>query len=116
MKKTKDRIKSRIKKGDIVQVIAGAHKGQKGRVVEVLREQGRIRVEGVAMQKRHFAPQKNPRYPEGGIIEREGTLHISNVMLFSEELERPVRMGVQLTQDGEKKRVARGRNLKAVNV
>lgn len=111
-----NKTKTRIKKGDVVQVISGAHKGKKGRVLEVLREQGRVRVEGVALMKRHLAPQRNPRHPEGGIVESEGSIHISNVLLFSEELGRPVRVGAQVTQDGEKMRVARGRNLKAVNV
>lgn len=108
--------KTRIKKGDIVQVIAGSHKGQKGRVLEVLRENARVRIENIAKVKKHLAPQKNPRHPEGGIIESEGTVALSNVMLYSEELGRPVRTGVQLTQDGEKKRVVRGRNLKALHV
>lgn len=109
-------MKTRIKKGDIVQVISGSHKGQKGRVIDVLREKNRVRIEGVAMTKRHLAPQKNPRHPEGGIVEREGSIHLSNVMLFSDELSRPVRIGVQMTQDGDKKRVTRGRNLKAVAI
>lgn len=115
-KATAERIKTRIKKGDLVKVISGAHKGQEGRVLEVLRETGRVRIEGVAIQKRHLAPQKNPRHPEGGIIEGPGTIHISNVMLVSEELGRPVRTGAAFTQDGTKKRVARGRGLKAVDV
>jgi len=109
-------MKTRIKKGDTVQVISGVHKGQKGRVIEVLREKNRVRIEGVAMVKRHLAPQRNPRHPEGGIVESEGSVHLSNVMLFSEELDRPVRAGVQVTQDGDKKRVARGRNLKSVSI
>ena len=107
---------TRIKVGDNVQVISGAHKGAAGRVIEVLPKKQRVRIEDVAIMKRHLAPQKNPRHPEGGIIEGPGTVHLSNVMLVSEELGRPVRTGASFTQDGKKKRVARGRNLKAVEV
>ena len=108
--------KSRLKVGDTVKVISGSYKGTQGRVLDVFRETGRIRVEGVALIKRHLAPQKNPRHPEGGIIEGTGTIEISNVMLVSEDLDRPVRLGVSYTDDGKKMRVARGRNLKAVEV
>ena len=108
--------KTNIKMGDTVRVISGAYKGAEGRVLEVLRGAGRVRVEGVATTKRHLAPQKNPRHPEGGIIEGTGSLHISNVMLVSEELGRPVRTGKTFTDDGKKLRVARGRNVKSVEV
>lgn len=110
------RVKTRIKVGDTVKVISGAHKGSQGRVIEVLREAGRVRIEDVALIKRHLAPQKNPRHPEGGIIEGPGSIHISNVMVVSTELNRPVRVGSAFTQDGSKKRVARGRGLKAVEL
>lgn len=108
--------KPRIKTGDTVKVIAGAYKGQTGKVMELLRSKNRIRVEGVAKIKRHIAPQKNPRHPEGGIIEGEGSLHISNVMLMSEALDRPVRTGSAFTADGKKIRVARGNGLKTEEV
>lgn len=114
--KQKPRAKTRIKVGDTVKVISGSHKGAQGRVVEVLREKNRVRIEDVAIVKRHLAPQKNPRHPEGGIIEGPGTVHLSNVMLVSEELGRPVRTGATFTQDGKKKRVARGRGLKATEL
>ncbi len=110
------RNKIRIKVGDTVKVIAGKHKGAEGRVIEVLREKERVRLEDVFTTKRHIAPQKSSRHPEGGIIETPGTVHISNVMLMSEELNRPVRIGASFTDDGKKIRVARGRNLKAVEV
>jgi large subunit ribosomal protein L24 len=108
--------KFKVKKGDTVKVIAGAHKGKQGRVLEVLREKERVRIEGVATIKRHLAPQKNPRHPEGGIIEQAGSVHISNVMLLSEELGRPVRTGTSFTDGDDKVRVARGRNSKSVKV
>jgi large subunit ribosomal protein L24 len=111
-----ERVPTHIKVGDTVKVISGAHKGKQGRVIEVLREKNRVRIEDVAIQKRHLAPQKSPRHPEGGIIEKPGSVHLSNVMLVSEELGRPVRTGAAFTQDGKKQRVARGRGLKAVEV
>ncbi len=108
--------KFRIKKGDTVKVIAGAFKGQQGEVIEILRAKERVRIEGVAPTKRHLAPQKNPRHPEGGIIEGIGSVHISNVMLVSEAAGRPVRTGAATTADGKKIRVARGKGVKADEV
>jgi len=106
----------KIKKGDTVKVIAGAHKGKSGKVLEVMPAEGRVRIEGIAMVKRHLAPQKNPRHPEGGIVEGAGSVHVSNVMLVSTEHGRPVRTGASFTDDNAKMRVARGRNVKALKV
>ena len=106
-------MKTKIKKGDTVKVISGAHKGEQGTVLEVLPQAGRVRIEGVATIKRHIKPQKNPKHPEGGIIEGAGSIDLSNVMLVSEKLGRPVRTGASFTADSTKQRVVRGRNLKA---
>ena len=105
----------RIKKGDLVKVIAGSkdRKGKVGRVVAVDLESQRVTVEGMGMHKRHLKPQRNPKYPEGGIVEIPRSVHVSNVMLMSENLGRPVRSGFQVTADGAKVRVARGRNIKS---
>jgi large subunit ribosomal protein L24 len=74
--------KIRIKKNDRVRVIAGKDKGKEGRVLEVIRETGRVLVEHVGMVKRHTRP--NPtRQIKGGIAERESPIHISNVMLLT---------------------------------
>jgi large subunit ribosomal protein L24 len=104
----------RINKGDLVKVISGDKrwKGQTGRVLEVFTKTKRLRIEGVRPIKRHLKPQKNPRHPEGGIIEDTGTIHASNVMLMSEVHDRPVRTGSVFTESGNKNRVARGRGLK----
>jgi large subunit ribosomal protein L24 len=67
-----------VKKGDEVVVIAGTEKGKRGRIIEVLTRDQRVIVEGVKMIKRHT--RRNQQNPQGAIIEREGTLHISNVM------------------------------------
>ena len=67
-----------IKKGDEVVVVSGSHRGQRGRVLQVLRHKERAIVEGVGMIKRHT--RKNAAHPNGAIVEREGTIHISNLM------------------------------------
>jgi large subunit ribosomal protein L24 len=67
-----------VKKGDEVVVIAGAERGKRGKVISVESAKERVIVEGVRMIKKHM--RKNQNNPEGAIIEREGTVHISNVM------------------------------------
>ena len=71
--------KSHVKRGQEVVVIAGSHKGKTGKVLEVLTAKNRVRVEGVAMIKRHM--KKSQEHPQGSIVEREGSVHISNLML-----------------------------------
>jgi len=73
--------KFHIKRGDQVIVIAGAQKGKSGKVLEVLASTGRARVEGLAMMKRHL--KKSQEHPQGTIAEREGSIHVSNLMLQS---------------------------------
>ena len=70
--------KFHVKKGDDVVVIAGTQRGKRGKIIAVLRKQGRVIVEGVKMIKRH--QRKSQQHPHGAIVEREGTLHLSNVM------------------------------------
>ena len=70
--------KFHIKKGDEVVVIAGSNKGKRGRIIEVSRDKNRAIVEGAAMIKRHT--RKSQTHPNGAIIEREGTIHVSNLM------------------------------------
>ncbi len=71
--------KFHVKKGDEVVVIAGVEKGKRGKIIEVLRAKERAIVEGIKMIKRHT--RKNQANPQGAIVEREGTVHISNLML-----------------------------------
>ena len=73
--------KFHVKRGDEVVVIAGSHKGKSGKILEVLPAKARARVEGVAMIKRHL--RKSQEHPQGTIAEREGTIHVSNLMLKS---------------------------------
>ncbi|MFH1499697.1 MAG: 50S ribosomal protein L24 [Verrucomicrobiota bacterium] len=83
--------KFHVKRGDEVVVIAGSHKGKSGKVLEILPAKQRARVEGVAMIKRHV--KKSQENPNGAIVEREGSVHLSNLML-------------KASHDSSKKRVA----------
>jgi large subunit ribosomal protein L24 len=94
----------RIKKDDQVLVISGKDKGTKGRVLSVLREVDRVLVEGVNKMKRHTKP--TPKNPQGGIIEREQPIHISNVMLLDPKEDKPTRVKAGTDKDGKKVRVA----------
>jgi large subunit ribosomal protein L24 len=70
--------KFHVKKNDEVVIISGTEKGKRGRVLQVLRDKDRVIIEGAKMIKRHT--RKSQSHPQGAIIEREGTIHISNVM------------------------------------
>jgi large subunit ribosomal protein L24 len=93
---------TRIKKDDQVVVIAGKDKGQKGRVMRVLREVDRVLVEGVNKMKRHTKP--TPKTPQGGIIEREQPIHLSNVMPLDTKDDKPTRVKMGTDKDGKKVR------------
>jgi large subunit ribosomal protein L24 len=73
--------KFHVKRGDTVVVIAGSQKGKSGKVLEVLAAKQRARIEGIAMIKRHL--KKSQEHPQGSIAEREGSVHLSNLMLQS---------------------------------
>jgi large subunit ribosomal protein L24 len=95
--------KLKIKKGDKVVVITGRDKGKSGEVVKVLREQNRLIVQGVNMVKRH---QRQTATAQGGIIDKEATIHVSNVAHIDPKTQKPTRIGYRM--DGERKiRVAR---------
>jgi large subunit ribosomal protein L24 len=95
---------NRIRKGDQVIVIAGKNKGQRGDVLRV--EGDRVFVSNVNLIKRHTKP--NPQAGQaGGIVEREASIHISNVMLFNPATNKGERVGAKLLADGRKVRVYR---------
>lgn len=96
-----------VKKGDTVIVIAGKHKGEQGKVLEVLTDKERVRVEGINPIKRHLKPGRDPKVPQGGIIERFGTVHISNVLPVDPQSGKPTRVGAKVLDDGRKVRVAK---------
>jgi len=106
MAKPADRMKIRLKKNDLVEVITGRDAGKRGKILKVLREKGRVVVQGVGFIKRHTRP--NPqRNIKGGIAEREAPIHVSNVMVISPEDDKPTRVGFKALADGRKVRVAR---------
>lgn len=91
----------RIRTGDLVQVVTGSDRGKRGRVLAVDRERGRVRVEKVRLQKRHLRPGRKAM-KTGGILEQEGFIDLSNVMLVEPETSRPSRVRVQV--DGGRRR------------
>jgi large subunit ribosomal protein L24 len=93
----------KIRKGDMVILIAGRDKGRRGAVIEVL-ENDRVRVEGLNMAKKHQKPNPNANQP-GGIIEREAPLHISNVAIYNPATHKADRIGFKSLEDGRKVRV-----------
>ena len=83
-----------VKKGDEVVIISGTEKGKRGRVLQILPRKQRVLVEGARMIKRHVKQRRDPNAPQGGIIEREGSVHISNVMKVAEFDARAAKRGV----------------------
>ena len=93
----------KIRKGDTVVIITGRDKGRRGAVIEVLGDD-RVRVEGLNMSKKHQRP--NPQMGvQGGIIERESPLHVSNVQIFNPATQKADRVGIKSLEDGRKVRV-----------
>ena len=98
--------KFHIKKGDLVKVISGNHKSaDPARVLEILGDKQRALVEGVNIIKRHTKP--SAQFPEGGIIEKEGSIHISNLMLIDPKSGEPTRTGKVKGDDGKWTRVSK---------
>jgi large subunit ribosomal protein L24 len=96
---------ARIKKDDTVIVIAGKDKGRTGKVLKVLPKEDRVVVEGVNMAKRHTAP--NVAHPQGGVIPREASLHISNVALRDPKTGKATRVGYKFVGEGAQRRKVR---------
>lgn len=95
----------RIKKDDTVEVIYGKDKGKRGKVLSVDREEDRVIVEGINIVSRHMRPTQD--MPQGGIIENEAPIHISNVMLVCPRCDERSRIGVDLLDSGKKVRVCK---------
>ena len=95
--------KFRIKKGDMVMVIAGKERGKTGKVLQVQTKDARVTVEKLNIIKRHTKP--NAKNKQGGILEREGFMAISNVMAFCDSVKKPSRMKMKTFDDGRKVRV-----------
>ncbi|GAN53620.1 50S ribosomal protein L24 [Tanticharoenia sakaeratensis] len=96
---------ARIKKGDQVVVTAGASKGVRGEVLSVLPTVEKAVVRGVAIAKRHTKASRTNQ--EGGIVERERPVHLSNLALIDPKSGKPTKVGFRVLEDGRKVRVAR---------
>ncbi len=90
--------KIRIKTGDTVKIIAGDHRGAEGRVMKVLRDENKAIIEGINMIKKHMKP--SAQNPQGGIVEKEAPIHVSNLSLLTPKGE-VTRVGVRM--EGDKK-------------
>jgi large subunit ribosomal protein L24 len=101
-----ERIRIQIRKNDQVKVIAGKDLNKTGRVLRVLRDKGRVVVEGVSFLKRHTRPNPQKQI-KGGIVEREAPIHISNVMIVCGACGKATRIGHNLLADGKKVRICR---------
>ena len=87
--------KFKIKSGDTVKVIAGDHKGSEGKVIQIIKEKHRVLVEGVNLVSKHTKP--SAQNPQGGIVKKEASLHVSNLMLVEDGV--AVRVGYQVDGD-----------------
>jgi large subunit ribosomal protein L24 len=96
---------ARIRKGDTVEVMTGVSKGKRGEVLRLLPKDDRAVVQGVNIAKRHTKPRGMGE--PGGIVEREATIHLSNLMLVDPTSEKRTKVGFRVLEDGRKVRVAK---------
>lgn len=101
----KTKVSTKIKTNDTVVVIAGKEKGKKGRVLKVHPAVNRVVVEKINFVKRHQRPSQKQR--KGGIIEKEGAIDLSKVMVYCKKCDRPSRLGLVVLEDGKKQRFCR---------
>ncbi len=102
--KVKVKHKMHVKKGDEVIIIAGKDKGKKGRILAAFPTERRVLVEGVNMVKKHSRPSQ--MNPQGGIVNQEAPVHVSNVMIVDPKSGEGTRIGKKVLSDGKKVRVA----------
>jgi large subunit ribosomal protein L24 len=98
---------TRIKKGDNVFVLSGREKGKTGKVLDVDHVKERAVVEKLMIFKRHYKRGKNPAAPEGGIVETNGSIHLSNLALIDPDSKKPTRIGTKLLDNGKRVRVSK---------
>ena len=94
-----------IKKNDTVLVMTGKEKGKRGRVISVYPSKDRLLIEKLNIIKKHMKPTK--KYAQGGIIEKEAPIHVSNVMLICPKCSKPTSIGTSILQDGRKVRACK---------
>lgn len=92
-----------LRKDDLVMVMTGRARGKTGKILKILTERERALVEKVNLVKRHSRPTKAA--PQGGIVEKEASLHLSNLMFYCNKCSKPVRLSVKFLNDGKKVRV-----------
>jgi large subunit ribosomal protein L24 len=95
----------RIKKGDVVRVMAGNDRGKEGKVLKVFPESGRVIIEKINLIKRH--QRRTQQNQQGGIVEKEAPIHVSNVMLICPNTKQPTRIGKEILKDGSRARVSK---------
>lgn len=93
-----------LKKGDFVKVLSGKEKGKTGKILMVIKDQNRVVVEKLNMVKRH---QKATAMGKGGIVEKEGAIHASNVVLMCGKCKKETRIGIKILEDGKKTRICK---------
>lgn len=93
----------RLRVNDIVEVISGNHKGSQGKLLRFNKTKERAYVEKIAMVKRHTKPSQTN--PAGGIVEKESSIHVSNLMVVDPSTKKPGRIGIKTGKDGSKVRV-----------
>ena len=103
--KTNNKPKLHVRKGDTIMVIAGNAKGKSGVITEMLTKKSRVLVEGVNLQTKHVKP--NAQNPQGGIEKKEGSIHISNVMLVDPATGKPTKTGRKLNEKGKLQRFSK---------
>jgi large subunit ribosomal protein L24 len=96
---------ARIRKGDRVVVITGSDRGRQGEVLSVLPKENRAVVQGVNVAKHHTKPKGMGQ--QGGIVEKEASIHLSNIALLDPKTDKPTRVGFKVLENGSKVRVAR---------
>ncbi len=104
-RKNNQQPKLKIRKGDLVQVIAGDSKGKQGKVLEVVLATNRVVVEGANLVSKHTKP--NAANPNGGIVKQEAAIHVSNLMVVDPKTGKPTRVGKQKNASGKTIRVAK---------
>ncbi len=104
-KKMKSQPKLKVRKGDLVQIIAGDSKGKQGKVLEVVLKTSRVVVEGANMVSKHTKP--SAANPNGGIVKKEASVHVSNLMVVDPKSGKPTRVGSKKDENGKSIRVAK---------
>lgn len=99
------KVKLHVRKGDEVVVISGKDRGKKGKILAAFPSEQRVLIEGINIVKRHTKP--NAAYPQGGIVDKEAPVHVSNVMLIDPKTSEPTRVGKKILKDGTKVRYAK---------